>query len=182
MNKNLLIFVFSFFILIKSNLAQTTVSILLSQGNGQDAYLASGTPSNNYGTHTSLGGNTWTCVGSLCNSRALFQFDMSTIPSGATITNATLKLFADLNWSPSPTTGGPNNAGILSRVQSSWNENSVTWGSQPSVTAINQVIIPGSSSSAQNYTLNVTNLVQDMVTSGNFGFMLQMQDEVNYYK
>lgn len=184
MKKNLLN-LFQLFIVcsITNNLiSQTTLVIPLSQGNGEDAYLASGSPGTNFGIHTSLGGNTWTCSGSLCNSRGLFKFDLSSIPVGATITNASLQLFADLNWSASPTTGGTGNAGYLSRVTSSWIENSVTWNSQPSTTIANQVIIPGSSSTAQDYTLNVTSLTQDMVNNGNFGYMLTMQDEINYYK
>jgi hypothetical protein len=160
----------------------TTASISLCQGNGEDTYLASGTPSTNYGSHGSLGGNTWTCTGNLCNSRALFKFDLSSIPTGATVTNASLQLFADLNWSTSPTTGGPNNAGFLSRVTSAWSENVVTWSSQPGTTTNNQVTIPSSTTTAQNYTLGVTSLVQDMVNSNNYGFMLKMQDEFNYYK
>lgn len=162
--------------------AQTTVIIPLSQGSGEDVYLASGSASSNFGTHSSLGGNSWTCSGSLCNSRGLFKFDLSSIPSGATITNASLQLYADLNWSSSPTTGGPNNAGYLSRVTSAWTENTVTWNTQPPTTTVNQVIIPGSSSTAQDYTLNVTNLTQDMLNNGNYGFRLMMQDELNYYK
>jgi hypothetical protein len=101
---------------------------------------------------------------------------------GSNITSASLNLFADLNWSSSPTTGGPNNAGFLSRVTSPWIENSVTWNTQPTTTSVNQVIIPGSSSNAQDYSLNVTNLIQDMVSNTNYGFMLNMQDEINYYK
>lgn len=163
-------------------LSQTTVIIPLSQGNGEDAYLASGSPNTNFGSHASIGGNTWTCTGNLCNSRGLFKFDLSSIPSGATITNATLELFADLNWSSSPTTGGPNNLGFLSRVTSAWTENSVTWNSQPTTTTANQIIIPGSSSVAQNYTINVSSLVQDMLLNTNYGFLLTMQDEINYYK
>lgn len=162
--------------------SQTTITIPLSQGNGADTYLASGSPSTNYGSHPSLGGNTWTCTGNLCNSRGLFMFDLSSIPAGATITNASLELFADLNWSASPTTGGPDNTAYLSRVTTSWNENTVTWSSQPNITSTNQVLLPGSSTSAQNYTVGVTSLVQDMLTFGNYGFMLTMQDEVTYYK
>ncbi|MBL7902507.1 MAG: DNRLRE domain-containing protein [Bacteroidia bacterium] len=161
--------------------AQLTTSILLSQGAGEDAYLAGGSPNSNYGSHPSMGGNTWTCLGNLCVSRALFKFDMSGIPANAIIMNASLQLFADLNWSQSPTTGGPNNSGFLYRVTSPWSENTVTWNSQPSITVSDQIIIPGSLSNAQNYTLNVSTMVQNMFASSNYGFMLRMQDEINYY-
>lgn len=174
-------FIISAFYSITLN-SQTTISIPLSQGNGEDAYLADGTPNTNFGTHPSIGGNTWTCGGNLCLSRGLFKFDLSSIPAGATITNATLQLYADLNWSSTPTTGGPNNTGYLMRVTSPWSESTVTWNSQPTTTSVNQIQIAGSSSTAQNYTLNVQGLVQDMITNQNYGFMLKMQDEVNYYK
>ncbi len=167
---------------MQNAISQTTVTILLSQGSGQDAYLASGSPGTNYGSHGTIGGNTWTCNSILCLSRGLFQFDISSIPAGAMISNASLQLFADLNWSSTPTTGGPNNAGFLSRVTTSWVESGVTWGTQPTITTNNQVTVPGSATTNQNYTLNVTALVQDMLTNTNNGFMLQMQDEVNYYK
>lgn len=162
--------------------SQLTSSILLSQGTGEDAYLAGGSPNSNYGSHPSMGGNTWTCLGNLCVSRALFKFDMSGIPANAIIMNASLQLFGDLNWSQSPTTGGPNNSGFLYRVTSPWSENTVTWNSQPSITVSDQVIVPGSLNNAQNYTLNVSTMVQNMFASAtNYGFMLRMQDEVNYY-
>jgi len=162
--------------------SQITTNILLSQGAGEDAYLAGGSPNTNYGSHPSMGGNTWTCLGSLCVSRAVFKFDMSSIPANAIIMSASLQLFGDLNWSQSPTTGGPNNSGFLYRITSPWSENSVTWNTQPSTTNSDQVIIPGSLNNAQNYTLNVTTMVQNMfATSTNYGFMLRMQDEINYY-
>jgi hypothetical protein len=162
--------------------SQITTNILLSQGAGEDAYLAGGAPNSNYGSHPSMGGNTWSCLGSLCVSRAVFKFDMSSIPANAVIMSASLQLFGDLNWSQSPTTGGPNNSGFLYRITSPWAENSVTWNSQPSITISDQVIIPGSFNNAQNYTLNVTTMVQNMfATSTNYGFMLRMQDEINYY-
>ncbi len=162
--------------------SQTTLNILLSQGAGEDTYLAGGSPNTNYGSHPSMGGNTWTCLGSLCVSRAVFKFDMSSIPPNAIVTNASLQLFADLNWSQSPTTGGPNNSGFLYRITSPWSEFTVNWNTQPSISVSDQVIIPGSVSNAQNYTLNVTTMVQNMLAnSANYGFMLRMQDEVNYY-
>jgi hypothetical protein len=61
MIKNLLYCSSLFLALVATNNAysQTTVSIPLTQGNGEDTYLASGSPSTNFGSHGSLGGNTW---------------------------------------------------------------------------------------------------------------------------
>src|SRR5215469_12104836 len=40
---------------------------------------------------------TWTCAGPTCLDRGLIKFDLSAIPSNATITTATLSLYADNN-------------------------------------------------------------------------------------
>jgi hypothetical protein len=171
-----------YFLIVFFNKAQTTISIKLNQGSGEDAYLASGAPTTNYGSHPRIGGNTWTCGGTLCLSRGVFKFDLSAIPTNAVISSATLNLYADLNSPILPTYGGPDNLGYLSRITSNWSENTVTWNSQPSTTAINQILITGSVSDTQSYSLNVLPLVKDMIMTNNYGFMINMQDEFNYYK
>ena len=61
----------------------------------------------------------------------------------------------------------------------SWNEQSITWNNQPNVTTQNQIIVPASSSVHQNYNINVTSLVQDIINNPNssFGFSLKLQTE-----
>ena len=66
---------------------------------------------------------------------------------------------------------GTDNAIYLRRVTQYWAADSVNWDNQPSDTIMNQVILPTSISDSQNYFgINVTLLVQDMVTYGNYGF------------
>src|SRR5439155_8917645 len=72
-----------------------------------------------------------------------------------------------------------SNAAWLQRITSSWNKYTACWNNQPTTTSVNQAVLPASISSTQNYTVDVTSLVQDMIDSAatSFGFMLRLQTE-----
>ena len=166
--------------------AQTTVTLKPVSGNGKDATITTQVPTANYGIHPDLGGITWSCQSLLCNGRGLIEYDLSFIPAGSVINSATLYLYANnnsLNGYPGQPTYGSDNAGYLRRITQSWDENTVTWNNQPLTTAVNQVLIPQSTSTSQDYVLNVTALTQDIIdnpTSG-YGFMLMEANETNFY-
>ena len=118
--------------------------------------------------------------------RSLLHFDLSSIPAGATITNATLTLYNNPN---SAETGGQHshlsgsNAAWLQRVTSSWNQYTVTWNTQPTTTTVDEASLPEDTNPSETYIVNVTSLTQDMVdsSSSSFGFMLLLQTE-QYYR
>jgi hypothetical protein len=118
-----------------------------------------------------------------CN-RSLIKFDYSTLPLNAVIDSAKLFLYS----MPTPLLGnfidaqfGPANAGYIQRITSTWSTpTQFTWSNQPSVTTVNQVILPQSTSSTENAVLTVTQLVKDMVSTANNGFFLQLQSETTY--
>lgn len=151
---------------------------------GKDALVLSIYPNSTSNPNSELLCNAWTCQGSPCISRALVQFDMSVIPVNATFISASLSLYAH----PSPPTMpfanyGTNNSFVIQRVTSPWSEDSVTWNTQPSTTAQNEVIIPQSLAPNQNYlNLDVTPLVYDMLNNqqSSFGFMLKLVNEIPY--
>jgi hypothetical protein len=130
----------------------------------------------NYGNYGTFASYVWS-NGTIYREKALLQFDLSSIPTGATITDAKLDLYAD---NPTTTFGGGNpmngndNASYIRRITQPWNENTVTWNNQPRDTTFDQEILPTSDSGTQNYLdINVTKLVQDMLIYGNYGFMLE---------
>ncbi len=129
---------------------------------------------------------TWTCSGPLCLDRGFIKFDISSIPSNATITNATLSLYADNNATigiSGQPTYGTNNAGWLQRITTPWTYNTISWNTQPTTTTTNQVVLAQSTSTSENYVLNVTQLIKDIMTSGNnYGFELLQQNETVYYQ
>jgi len=146
----------------------------LSNQNGQFGT----TEINNYGSSSSFLAHEWTWNGDPGRRKSLIKFNFSSIPQGATILEARLDLFAYPN---SPDNGHSSASGsnecVLQRVTSNWLENTVTWNTQPSVTTVNEVILPQSANAAQDYLgIDVTALCQDMINDpqGRFGFMLSM--------
>lgn len=146
----------------------------------------------NFGTEETLWMKDWTwnavgCSGGTIRSLLCFT-ELSTIPSNAVIVSATLRLYgvtSDRNTSyPGAPASYYENTVVVQQVTSPWNENTVTWNTQPSTTMANQFIIPQSTS---QYNWNYTNssselvaMVQNMVSGNNYGFMLRLQTEQHY--
>jgi len=66
----------------------------------------------------------WSWAGK--NKRALIHFDLSSIPSGATIVSAKLKLYTKAH-------SGHNRTHNIHKIKASWTENTVTWNNQPDI-------------------------------------------------
>lgn len=131
-------------------------------------------------TYNNLGCGTGT-------SRSLLRFsELSNIPANATVTSATLKLYGVSSSIHSADGNAGNNECIIARVTSPWAENAVTWNTQPTISTVNQIITPATTSVWNwNYTNNSANLVsmvQQMVSTPtqNYGFMFMLQSENIY--
>ncbi len=125
----------------------------------------------------------WTWKGRFGIIRELIDFDLSAINPGAIVEKAQLFLYAPESSSTGPhSTQSGSNSMYVRRVTSPWNEHTVTWASQPSTTTYHQVITPASSDPYQNYVINVTNLVQDMIKypATGHGFMFRLVTEEMY--
>ena len=126
----------------------------------------------------------WTHGGAPENARSFVKFDLSSVPSNATLISAKLSLFAI----PVPGSGnfvdahfGTQNSFTIRRITSDLNMPQIKWANQPTTTNQNEVIVPQSTSSHQDNTnIDVTSLVKDMLVSGNNGFFMQLQDEDIY--
>ena len=118
--------------------------------------------------------------------RSVIAFDLSSVPTNATVTSAKLSLYStnDLNsMGQHSTLSGPNDC-LLQRITSDWNQTTVTWNTRPTTTAQNEVALPASDSATENYiNIDVTAITQDMVNnpSSSFGFMFKLQNE-SYYR
>jgi len=153
---------------------------------GKDACINSYYPSTNFGSNEDFDATAWTSGGVFYIARGLLQFDLSSIPTGATVSSATLSLYND------PTavqTGGQHstlsgsNTAYISKVNAAWDQSTVTWSNQPTTSTANQATIPMSTSNNEDYTnLDVTALVADMVKnpSSNYGMMISLVTEVQY--
>ncbi len=169
---------------------QSTLSLHPYPSEGKDAFIASCIPcgysTNNYGSSNRFSSVAWTNQGANSDGKSLLQFDLSSIPANSVI------ISAELSLSFNPTDGDGqhssltnSNQSYLQRITSSWDEMTVNWVNQPSITTTNQVLLAESNSSTQDYpNIDVANLVQDMVNdpTGSHGFMLSGVSDQHYYR
>lgn len=156
---------------------------------GQDAVLHGLVTEvdHNWGHATQLAATAWTFQGVPGTVRCVLEFDLTHVPPDATILSASLSLFAyaqEDGFGPHSTLSG-SNAAWLRRVTSPWDEDLVTWNTQPGTTADHQVALPASTAPDEDYLdINVTQLVQDMVDDPlhGHGFELRLQTEEYYRK
>lgn len=200
--KNLSILLISFLCFTKSY-GQVTVKLKPDSTVGKDAQVATSfgcittgmtTPweNANYKHSNEMNIYSWTLSASGCTEgkvRSLLKFTgLSSIPA-STVISAKLNLFcvnSAYSWGTSYFPGSPyplSNPGWVERVTSPWNEYTVTWLTQPTTTTSNRATIPPSAARwGWTTSIDVTTLVNDILTSGsNEGFMLKLQTE-NYYR
>jgi len=165
--------------------AQTTIILQPDGSQGKDAYLDSRLNFQNFGDYIDFAAISWTNQGTPVDIRSLIDFDLSSIPNGSTINSASLSLYSyDSPANGAHSTLSGSNESVIQRVTNSWDENTVTWNNQPSVTTQNQVFLSASTSTIQDYlNIDVTNLVQDMIDNPNnsHGFRLKLVTE-EYYR
>lgn len=128
-------------------------------------------------------------------SRGYIEFTaLDGLPDSAHIQSATLYLSGIDGNKGNPATDGnslypgspysnyTDNSCWLKRVTGNWNQDSITWNHMPGTTDQNEAGVPGSTKQFDNNaTVNVTALVQDIVTSKqNYGFCLELQNEQIY--
>lgn len=126
----------------------------------------------------------WTWAGTPGALRGAFQFDLSSIPSNATILSAKLTLFSN----PTPINGnsvdanfGADNSFFIRRITSAWTASTSTWATQPPTETTEQILMPHTSAAFLDLVdIDVKNLIGRMHTLGNYGFKIQLQNEVHY--
>jgi hypothetical protein len=126
----------------------------------------------------------WTKDGNPYTLREVLKFDLSTIPSNATIKSANLYLYSaptSMNGNLTDANYGTDNSLSLQQVTTDWNGNSIGWFNQPSTTTVNQIIIPTTTKSMLDLNLDIAAMIQSMVSNNkNYGFLLRLQNETIY--
>ncbi len=169
---------------INTSYAQDSITLL----GKKDAYINSIFPERSFKIHggTCLVAAAWTNQNRPCIVRALFDFDMSLIPSEGVVEKAILSLYGATDHSDGAhsTSGGSNESELL-RITSCWDEESVTWNSQPGYSDENKATLIESVLPEEDYlNIDVTELVKDMIDSPSesYGFMLKLITEEYYRK
>jgi Ni2+-binding GTPase involved in maturation of urease and hydrogenase len=69
----------------------------------------------------------------------------------------------------------------IRRIISVWDGNTVSWQTQPATTTADQLVIPHTDQPFLDLIdLDVKTMIDAMRTNGNYGFMLNLQDEITY--
>lgn len=118
-------------------------------------------------------------------ARALLKFDLSSIPASATIISAKLNLFSYpppvLNGNLVDANHGSNNSFVVQQASSNWSYPGLTWFNQPTGNASTQLVVPSTTLSSLDVSLDVKALVSNMVSNNtNHGFLLKLVNESIY--
>ncbi len=170
-----------------SSIAQTTLTLQPDGAAGKDTEVMSCVPCGydvrNFKNKADFNAMAWTNNGNLSMIRSLIEFNLTSIPISATVIDARLSLY--FNPTSGEGTHSGSNAAYLRRITAAWDEAIVTWNNQPPATTVNQISLVATASSTQDHlNINVTAVVQDMVSNPatNFGWMLCLQNEAVYRK
>ena len=153
--------------------------------NGKDVFLDSKLNTSNFGSHPDFDALAWTNTGVPVTSRGLVQFDLTNIPQNSIIQKAYLSLISYnsvSNGHHNPLSG--TNETIIQKVTSAWNENTVTWNTQPSSTVVGEINLPGTAWPIENFMdIDVTAFASDWYTNPNtnYGIMYKLLLE-QYYR
>jgi len=166
-----------------------TIELKPNSAEGIDAFIEdyprNGYSDRNFGNHSEILSAGWTTQGISLVVRSLLKFDLSAIPTDLEIYHANLYLYSADNTvnGPGHSTLSGSNELIIQKVTSDWEELTVTWNTQPTTTDIGEIVLPASDSSSQDYTIDMSEMVQEMIANpeSNYGFMLKLQNE-NYYR
>ncbi len=173
---------------VNFNPLTTCITLQLDSGTVASAEISSNYPAQNFDgtTYEDFDDAQWTGGGAAFESRGLLEFNLSAIPVGSVIVSASLSLYDDTASSQSypgqPMYGG-NNASYLNRVTSPWNPATVTWNTQPAASTTNQVLLPQSTASIENYlNIDISRFAQAWVDTpgSNYGMVLKLITQ-NYY-
>ena len=162
--KILFVLIVALFLFISLTSAFAFELVLQPDGdNGKDAFIHTVHPDMNFGDLV------WLTINNAGTDHGLIEFDVSTVPSNATINSATLELLEDGNCSFN------TNSIEVHTNEGPWSESSVTWNSAPTygpllVTNTGE----GAGSVCEWLVFDVTAIVQDWVdgTGTNYGFRI----------
>lgn len=146
----------------------TSTPVIRSLTPVADSYIYSSAPTTNYGSAVTL------YVGSVSTGitgRALFRFDLSAVPAGATVLAATFNAYV-VGGSTTPDTQDVE----LWRINSAWQEGTVVWNTPLTYTGANNVV--GVGAPASYSTWDIASLAQTWVNgAANNGLALMSKNE-----
>jgi len=194
--RNLLLL--SFLMLLHFSLlhAQCVISLQPDPISGKDTKIWSeiSRQNTNMGNDSRIESVVWTWGSSFGQLRALLEFDLSSLPSGCTVSNAQLVLHSEnipnsyhCGQNSSIHTCNSNELRIH-RITESWGEMTATWNNQPTFASSTQgqdyVVVPNNDLPYNDYNIDITTMVNYWIgnPSQNNGMMIKLLDESTIYR
>lgn len=141
-----------------------------------DSYIRSGSSGSNYGSGNTFAVGYRSATADI--ARAVMKFDLSSIPSNATIDSATLAIYA----ASTDETESGNRTYEIHRNTSDFDESTVTWDSPPTFDAgvDEDLVITANTTGYKTFT-DVISLVQNWVngTNNNYGITIKVNNEAS---
>lgn len=146
----------------------------------KDTYINTVIADQYQGQSQSLVAAGWSYNGSYGQGRSLIGFELCDLPNNFILDSATLHLYHDYSASHAGHTTGGLNSAKLYKTTSYWDE-STTWSNQPAFDLFTFAELPSSITSTQNYSIDVTGIVDSCITSSTeVGFYLKLDEEQAY--
>lgn len=127
---------------------------------------------------------TWTKNGDPMNTRHVAKFDLSAIPSNATIQSAQLYLYSNpgqISGNLTDPNYGSANGFYVRQITNNWTQSSISWNNEPVTTTANQVYVPHTSQRTLDLAIDVKGAVTSMVANNaNYGWYFKLENEVTY--
>lgn len=135
----------------------------------------------NYEAYSVFRSLCWTESGQQIKIRSLMKLDLSGIPDGAEVTQATLTMQGINHYLSN--SGTSENSSHLTKIQSDWLIEDVTWNSIYNVSTSGNINIPATliGNWTQDVEMNITSFVNDWLGGEpNYGMMMMLNNEGTY--
>jgi len=157
--------------------SQDTIILQPGPDQGKDAKVRLMAPDQNLGDAIDLTAHAWTYEKEVNISHSFIEFDLNPFIGGPNIISAKLSLYITSSLPNYPPGQSGDNRWVINRVTETWDEHTITWNNQPAYTDSNQVFLPESTNSLQNYEdIDITGMIRDMVQApdSNNGLMFKL--------
>lgn len=178
------------FVIYTYSFGQQMLTLQPGPSDGLDAYLHSGgsngNANSNYGTHLLFAGASTTNSGQPVDIRSLLTFDLSALPSNAIISSAKLNLYGvNAPWTSNTFTHHPHgsNQSKIELINQQWDENTVTWNTQPTVSSSGSITLPATTINYENFLdIDVTDAIIGLQQGTNYGLRLSIVNTTPYHR
>ena len=158
--------------------AQITVAIQAGI-NGKQSHIDNLHPANNMGNYPLVNAGYNTVGGVPTLSRDFLQFDLSAIPTGATVVSAYLSLYHASGYNSSNTSG---NSEMFALALNPWVQDSISWNYQPALSPTDTIYIGQTATNTDSkLNIDITKFARKWAAypNGNFGMAMLLADEQN---